>query len=147
MPGHGELSTVLCISFLSHNSACILAGLWAPRAIKCLKASLKTQSTRANMAPPWLSYPTKQALEILTQLNHRTMTLNPTLWRKNTKASRENGQATYQSTPIRMTPDFYTDFKSHKGLGRWLGDQRCLSRLLYPAKLLITIDGEQDILY
>lgn len=79
MPGHGELSTVLCISFLSHNSACILAGLWAPRAIKCLKASLKTQSTRANMAPPWLSYPTKQALEILTQLNHRTMTLNPTL--------------------------------------------------------------------
>lgn len=73
MPGHGELSNVLCILFLSHNSACILAGLWAPRAIKCLKASLKTQSTRAR-AMRYHQRPAillQQAMDILPQMKHK----------------------------------------------------------------------------
>jgi hypothetical protein len=66
------------------------------------------------------------------------------------KAIRENGQVTYKSRPTRITPDFST--KTMKARRSWadviqtLREQKCQPRLLYPAKLSITIDGKiQDI--
>jgi hypothetical protein len=40
------------------------------------------------------------------------------------KAAREKGQVTYNSRPIRITPDFSTDTKSQKSLGRSQADSK-----------------------
>jgi hypothetical protein len=61
------------------------------------------------------------------------------------KAVREIGQVTYKGRPIRITPDFSPE--TMKARRSWtdviqsLREHKCQPRLLYPAKLPITIDG------
>jgi hypothetical protein len=63
------------------------------------------------------------------------------------KTARENGQVTYKGLPIRITPDFSTG--TMKARRSWayiiqtLREHKGKSKLLYPAKLSITIDGEK----
>ena len=65
--------------------------------------------------------------------------------KKNIKR-REKGHLTYKGRPIRITPDFSP--KTMKARKSWtdvvqtLTEYKRQSRLLYPAKLSITIDGE-----
>jgi hypothetical protein len=62
------------------------------------------------------------------------------------KAVREKCQVTYKGRPIRNTPDFSPEIM--KARRSWtdviltLREHKCQLRLLYPAKLSITIDGE-----
>jgi hypothetical protein len=62
------------------------------------------------------------------------------------KAVRERGQVTYKGRPIRITPEFSPEtMKARRSLTdviQTLREYRCQPRLLYPAKHLITIDGE-----
>ena len=65
------------------------------------------------------------------------------------KAVREKGQVTYKGRPIRITPDFSTE--TMKARRAWtdimqtLREHKCQPKLVYPAKLSITIDGEMKI--
>jgi len=67
------------------------------------------------------------------------------------KAVREIVQVTYKSRPIRITPDFSPE--TMKARRAWtdviqtLREHKCQPRLLYPAKLSITIDGETKVLH
>ena len=62
------------------------------------------------------------------------------------KAVREKGQVTYKGRHIRITPDFSPEsMKARRSLTdviQILREHKCQPRLLYPAKLSITIDGE-----
>jgi hypothetical protein len=64
------------------------------------------------------------------------------------KAVREKGQVAYKGRPIRIAPDFSPE--TMKARSSWedviqtLREHKCQPRLLYPAKLSITIDGEQQ---
>jgi hypothetical protein len=64
------------------------------------------------------------------------------------KAVREKGQVTYNGRPIRFTPDFSPE--SIKARIYWADviqtsrQHKCQPRLLYPAKLSITIDGKTE---
>jgi hypothetical protein len=61
-------------------------------------------------------------------------------------ASRGKGQETYKGRPVRITLDFSVE--ALNATSAWtdvlqiLRDHRCQPRLLYPAKLSITIDEE-----
>jgi hypothetical protein len=67
------------------------------------------------------------------------------------KAVREKGQVTYKGKPIRITPDFSPEIM--KARRAWtnviwtLREHKCQPRLLYPAKLSITIDGETKVFH
>jgi hypothetical protein len=67
------------------------------------------------------------------------------------KAVREKGQVTYKGRPIRITPDFSPE--TMKARRFWtdviqnLREHKCQPRLLYPAKLSITIDGETKVFH
>jgi hypothetical protein len=67
------------------------------------------------------------------------------------KAVREKGQVTYKGRPIRITPEFSPE--TMKARRSWadviqaLREHKCQPRLLYPAKLLITIDGESKVFH
>ena len=67
------------------------------------------------------------------------------------KAVREKGQVTYKDRPIRITPDFSPE--TMKARRPWtdviqtLGEHKCQPRLLDPAKLTITIDGETKVFH
>ena len=67
------------------------------------------------------------------------------------KAVREKGQVTYKGRPIRITPDFSPEtMKARRSWGdlmQTLREHKCQPRLLYPAKLSITIDGESKIFH
>jgi hypothetical protein len=67
------------------------------------------------------------------------------------KAVREKGQVTYKGWPIRITPDFSTETmkarRSWTDVIQTLREHKCLPRLLYPAKLSITIDGEIKVFH
>ena len=58
----------------------------------------------------------------------------------------EKGQVTYKGRPIRITPDFST--KTSKARRSWadvlqiLREHKCQPRLIYSAKLSITVDRE-----
>ena len=58
---------------------------------------------------------------------------------------------TYKGRPIRIAPDFSPE--TMKARRSWadviqiLTEHKCQPRLLYPAKLLITIDGENKIFH
>jgi hypothetical protein len=62
------------------------------------------------------------------------------------KAVREKDQVTYKGRPTRITPDFSPE--TMKARRAWadviqtLREHKCQPRLLYPAKLSITIDEE-----
>jgi hypothetical protein len=67
------------------------------------------------------------------------------------KAVREKGQVTYKGRPIRITPDFSPE--TMKAKRAWtdvmqiLREHKCQSRLLYPTKLSITIQGETRVFH
>ena len=67
------------------------------------------------------------------------------------KAVRENGQVTYKGKPIRITPNFSPE--TMKARRAWtdviqtLREHKLQPRLLYPAKLSITIDGETKVFH
>ena len=67
------------------------------------------------------------------------------------KVVREKGQVTYKSRPIRITLDFLSETmkarKSWEDVIQTVREQKCQPRLLYPANLSITIDGETKIFY
>jgi hypothetical protein len=77
---------------------------------------------------------------------HNNQKTKCTEQRKNFKSSTEKSQITYKGIPIRITSDFSAE--TIKARRPWtdvlqtLKDHRCQSRLLYPTKLSITIDGE-----
>ena len=65
------------------------------------------------------------------------------------RAAKEKGHVTYKGKPIRLTPDF--SMETMKARRSWieelqkLRDHGCKPRLLYPAKLSFTINGENKI--
>jgi hypothetical protein len=65
------------------------------------------------------------------------------------KSVREKGQVTYKGRPIRIIPDCSSE--TMKARRAWtdviqtLREYKCQPRLLYPAKLSITIDGETKV--
>jgi hypothetical protein len=65
------------------------------------------------------------------------------------KAVRKKSQVTYKGRPIRITPDFSPEYM--KARRAWTDviqtrrEYKCQPRLLYPAKLSITIDGETKV--
>ena len=67
------------------------------------------------------------------------------------KAVREKCQVTYKGRPIRITPDFSPETmkarRSWADVIQTLREHKCQPRLLYPAKLSITIDGETKIFH
>ena len=67
------------------------------------------------------------------------------------KAIREKGQVTYKGRPIRITSDFSPEMmkarRSWADLIQTLREHKCQPRLLYPAKLSITIDGKTNIFH
>ena len=62
------------------------------------------------------------------------------------KAVREKGQVTYRGRPIRITANFSPETlkarRSWRDVIQTLREHKCQPRILYPAKLSITIDGE-----
>ena len=67
------------------------------------------------------------------------------------KAVRGKGQETYKGRPIRITPDFSPETmkarRSWTDVIQTLREHKCQPRLLYPAKLSITIDGENKVFH
>jgi hypothetical protein len=67
------------------------------------------------------------------------------------KAVREKGQVIYKGRPIRITSDFSPE--TTKAIRSWaeviqtLREHKHQPRLLYPAKLSVTIDGETKIIH
>jgi hypothetical protein len=67
------------------------------------------------------------------------------------KAAREKGQVTHKGRPIRITPDFSPE--TMKARRSWtdviqkLREHKCQPKLLYPAKLSITIEGETEVFH
>ena len=67
------------------------------------------------------------------------------------KAVREKGQVIYKGKPIRITPDFSPE--NMKARRSWtdvietLREHKCQPRLLNPAKLSITLDGETKVFH
>jgi hypothetical protein len=67
------------------------------------------------------------------------------------KGIREKGQITYKGRPIRFIPDFSP--RTMKARRTWtdviqtLREHKYQPRLLYPAKLSITIDGETKVFH
>ena len=67
------------------------------------------------------------------------------------KSVRQRGQVTYKGRPIRIIPDFLPETRkarrSWEDVIQTLREQKCQPRLLYPAKLTLTIDGETKIFH
>jgi hypothetical protein len=63
------------------------------------------------------------------------------------KAVRGKGQVTYNGRPIRMTPETMKARRSWADVIQTLREHKCQPRLLHPAKLSITIDGETKIFH
>ena len=67
------------------------------------------------------------------------------------KVVREKGQVTYKGRPIRITPDFspetMKDRISWTDVIQILREHKCQPRLLNPAKLSITTDGETKVFH
>ena len=65
------------------------------------------------------------------------------------KAVREKGQVIYKGRTIRIIPDFSPETmkarRSWTDVIQTLREHKCQPRLLYPAKLSITIDGETKV--
>jgi hypothetical protein len=65
------------------------------------------------------------------------------------KAVREKDQVTFKDRPIRITPDFLPE--TMKARRSWTDviqtprEHKCQTRLLYPAKLSINIDGKTKV--
>ena len=95
--------------------------------------------------PNRLGQKTKSSYHIMIK------TLNVQKRKRILKAARKGGWVTYKSRPIRIIPDFSTETLSTKRFSKYVlqipRDHRCQPRLLYPAKLSITIGGKTKIFY
>jgi hypothetical protein len=64
---------------------------------------------------------------------------------------REKGQVTYKNRPIRITPVFSAETlkarRSRIDVIQTLKEHKCQPRLLYPANISITIDGETKVFH
>jgi hypothetical protein len=67
------------------------------------------------------------------------------------KAEREKGQVTYKGKPIRITPDVSPETmkarRSWTDVIQTLREHKCQPRLLYLAKLSMTVDGETNVFH
>jgi hypothetical protein len=67
------------------------------------------------------------------------------------KAVREKGLVIYKGRPISKTPDFSRETmkarRSWVDLIQTLREHKCQPRILYPAKLSITVDGKTKIFH
>jgi hypothetical protein len=67
------------------------------------------------------------------------------------KAERVKGQITYKGRPIRIKPGFLPETmkarRSWTDVIQTLREHQCQTRLLYPEKLSITIDGETKVFH
>jgi hypothetical protein len=110
-----------------------------------LKKEMPMNIQEAYRSPDRLNQNRKSSLHIIIGT---TNALNKD---KILKAEREKGQLTYKGRPIRITPDFSP--KTKKARRSWrdviqtLREHKCQPKLLYPAKLSITIDGETKVFH
>ena len=76
-------------------------------------------------------------------------TTNPLNKDRILKPEREKGQVTYKGRPITITPEFSPETmkarRSWTDVMQTLREHKCQPMLLYPSKLSITIDGENQI--
>jgi hypothetical protein len=67
------------------------------------------------------------------------------------KSVKEKGQVTYKGKPIRIKPDFSPEImkarRSWTDVIQTLREHKCQPRVLNPAKLSITIDGETKVFH
>jgi hypothetical protein len=67
------------------------------------------------------------------------------------KVVREKGQVTYKGRPIRITPDFSPETmkarRSWADVKQTLREHKCQPRLLYSAKLSVSMDGETKVFH
>jgi hypothetical protein len=109
-----------------------------------LKKKMAIKVQEAYRTPNKLDQKRKSSRHIIIK------TLNAQSKKRIIKAAREKGQVTYKGRPIRITPDIST--KSMKARRAWsevtqtLREHTYQPRLLYPAKLLIYINGETKII-
>ena len=99
------------------------------------------------------AYRTPNRLDQKRNSSHHIIIKTPNALNKERilKAVREKGQVTYKGRPIRITPDFSPEImkarRSWADVIQILREHKCQPRLLYPAKLSITIDGENKLFY
>ena len=94
------------------------------------------------------AYRTSNRLDYKRNSTRHIIVKTPSAQSKETilKAVRENGLVTYKGRPNRITPDFSTE--TMKARRAWtdimqtLREHKCQPKMLYPAKLSITIDRE-----
>jgi hypothetical protein len=83
--------------------------------------------------------------------SHDNQNTKCTEQRKDIKSSKGKSQVTYKGSPIITTPDFSTEMlkarRSWTNVIHNLRKHKCQPRLLYPATLSITIDGETNIFH
>lgn len=82
---------------------------------------------------------------------HNYQTLNVQNKEGTLKIGKGKDQIRSNGKPIKVTPEFSTQTlkvrKVQAGVQQTLRDHRCQSRLLYPEKLSIIIDGEREVLH
>jgi hypothetical protein len=97
------------------------------------------------------AYRTPNRLDQKRNSSFHIIIKTPNVLNKILKAVRKKGQETYKGRPIRITPDFspetMKDRRSWANLVQTLREHKCQPRLLYLAKLSITIDGETKIFH
>ena len=99
------------------------------------------------------AYRTPNRLDEKRNSSHHIIvkTLNTQSKEKILNMVREKDQVTYKGRPIRIISDFTTEtLKSRRpwtDVMQNLREHKCQPRLLYPAKLSITIDGETKIFH
>ena len=99
------------------------------------------------------AYRTPNKLDQKRNSSHHIIITTPNALNKERilKAIREKGQVTYKGRSIRITPDFSPEtMKARRSLGdliQSIRENKCQPRLLYPAKLSITKDGETKVFH
>jgi hypothetical protein len=110
-----------------------------------LKREMHMNIQEAYRTPNWLDQKRNSTWHIIIRI---TNALNKD---RLLKALREKGQVTYKGRPIRITPGFSPE--TMKARRSWtyviqtLREHKCQPRLLYPAKLSITKDGETKVFH
>jgi hypothetical protein len=99
------------------------------------------------------AYRTPNRLDQKRNSTHHLIIKTPNTQNKDRilKAIREKGQVTYKGRPNKLTPDFSPETmqarRSWADVIQTLREHKCQPRLLYPAKLSITIHGETKIFH
>jgi hypothetical protein len=99
------------------------------------------------------AYRTPNRLDQKRNSSHHIIIKKPNAPKKERilKAVREKGQVTYKGRPIRLIPDFspvtMKARRSWEDVIQILREHKCQPRLLYPAKLSVTIDRKTKVFY